>query len=148
MAENEDKPLIEEMPTDPFAEKSTNSSTKSTSTKRKSSSTPSYREGKITEGLTQLYTVVGSCMIPFDSVCGTNVIENAETMASSLDKLARDNLAVRRALMKVIEGSAWGAVIAAHGPVLMGAFFHHAPQVKEKQKAKEETKETWQTSVA
>jgi hypothetical protein len=66
-------------------------------------------------------------MMPFDQVCGSTIISNAEECAKSLDKLAQENNAVRRALNSLVTTSALGAVIVAHIPIAAVVMAHHGP---------------------
>ncbi len=95
--------------------------------KREKVTPPKGRPGALVRPLTQMYTSIGTVLIPFDSACGAAVISNAEDMAKSLDALARENDAVRRALMAMTQTSAWGGVLIAHLPLLLAIMAHHGP---------------------
>ena len=83
--------------------------------------------------LVSKYTLAGTMMMPFDPGCGRIILENAEQCAESLDELARTNPAVRRALNSLIATSAWGAVIAAHAPIVAAISMHHVPALRKRQ---------------
>jgi hypothetical protein len=70
--------------------------------------------------------------MPFDQICGGSVIQQAPACAKSLDELAYQNEAVRRALVAILETSAWGAVIAAHLPIMIAVMMHHSPAMQER----------------
>lgn len=101
------------------------------STKEKARKSPSplppYREGMFVQPLTELYGFLGMGIMAFDPMCGTAVITSAEQCAVSLDKLAKQNHAVRRVLVAVTQTSALSAVVAAHMPILMAVVLHHVP---------------------
>lgn len=99
--------------------------TKSVFTGQPASKATAYQPGVIARGLTELYTNMGSFLGMFDPQCSMVIITNAQAMAESLEKLAKDNPAIRAALMRVITGSVWGEVIAAHMPVMMAITMHH-----------------------
>ncbi len=77
--------------------------------------------------LEEFYTTVGTFMLPFDQPCGTAVINSAHQCAVSIDNLARENPKVRAAILRMVETSVWGAVIAAHAGIIMTIAQHHGP---------------------
>lgn len=91
-----------------------------------------YRKGLFVAPLTDIYTTVGMMITPFDAECGMAVITSAQSCAESLDKLAQNNDAVKRALFSIIETSTIGAVIAAHIPIILAIVSHHVPGIKNK----------------
>lgn len=92
--------------------------------------TPPYRQGMFVKPLTQMYAMGGAALLPFDQKCGTVIMQSAETCAQSLDTLAKTNPAIRRALSTLLETGAWGAVIAAHAPIIIAVSTHHVPIVQ------------------
>lgn len=88
---------------------------------------PPKRKGQFVEPLTQLYTACGMMLLPMDAVCGKAIIESAEQCAKSLDELAYQNDAVRRALFALTQTTALGGVVVAHLPILMAITMHHFP---------------------
>lgn len=92
---------------------------------------PKPRNGQLVKPFTDLYVSIGTMMLPFDQVCGMAVIQSAPKCAEALEQLARENPAVRRALMAIVETSVWGAVIAAHAPILLAVAMHHVPAVRD-----------------
>lgn len=94
---------------------------------------PKLREGHFVKPLTQLYTTIGLTLMPFDQACATAFVANAESCAKSLDALARENDAVRKALLALTQTGAWGAVLMAHAPLILMIMTHHGPeQMKER----------------
>lgn len=89
---------------------------------------PKPRPGSLVRPLEQFYTSVGVTLSAFDAGCGMAVVENAKTCAESLDTLARENDAVRRAILLLTETSAWGGVMIAHLPILLMVATHHGPR--------------------
>lgn len=90
---------------------------------------PRAKKGAFVEPLTQVYTGLGITLVPFDEVCGTAVLQSAEQCAKSLDELAYQNEAVRRALTALTQTSAMGAVLIAHLPIILAVAGHHMPRV-------------------
>ena len=89
---------------------------------------PKPREGSLVKPLTELYTSLGIMIAPLDPVCSVAIIENAEPCARSLENLARENEAVRRAILALTQTTAWGGVIIAHLPLLLMVMTHHGPR--------------------
>ena len=89
---------------------------------------PKVRAGSLVKPLREFYTSVGTVLVPFDPACGTALIENAENCAKSLDMLAQQNDAVRRAIVAMTQTSAWGGVMIAHAPILLMILLHHGPK--------------------
>jgi hypothetical protein len=85
------------------------------------------RKGSLVKPLTKTYASVGMLLLPFDEVCGQTLINSAEQCAIALDDLAQTNDTIARVLVALVETSAWGAVIAAHLPLLMVVASHHVP---------------------
>lgn len=102
--------------------------TRKTSTPRK----PAIprRKGMFVQPLTQMYVGMGMILMPVDPVCANAVMQSAEQCAKSLDDLAYQNDAVRRALFAITQTSAVGAVIFAHLPILAAVMMHHVPAVQ------------------
>lgn len=91
-------------------------------------SAPKPRPGSLVRPLTELYTSIGVMLAPFDPVCSVSIIENAEPCAKALENLARENEAVRRAILALTQTSAWGGVLIAHMPLLLMVITHHGPK--------------------
>lgn len=91
---------------------------------------PKPRVGQLVKPLTDLYTTIGTMMVPFDQPCGMAIIQNAEPCAKALEQLARENPAVRRALLALVETSIWGQVLAAHAPIMISIAMHHVPAIR------------------
>ena len=89
--------------------------------------TPRAKKGQFIQPLTELYTAMGTMLLPFDPVCANAVLSSAESCAESLDNLAYQNESVRRALISLTQTSAVGVVIFAHLPILMAVLMHHVP---------------------
>lgn len=98
-----------------------------TRTKPKKAPVPKARPGHFVEPLTQIYAGLGMAIMPFDPVCANAVIMSAPKCAESLDKLAQENDAVRRALYSLTQTTAIGAVLVAHMPIVLAVVMHHVP---------------------
>lgn len=55
----------------------------------------------------------------------TIIAQNANNMAVAWDALANENPKIRRALERALSASAWGGVLAASLPVIMGIGMNH-----------------------
>jgi hypothetical protein len=99
-----------------------------TQSKPRSSVPPKPRAGTLVKPLTRLYTSLGMMLLPFDPQCAKAVIDNAENCARSLEALAQENEAVRRAILAITSTSAWGGLVIAHLPILLMVTVHHAPK--------------------
>lgn len=86
---------------------------------------PGYEPGVIAKGLTNFYGQVGMMVGMFDPTCGQTIVANAQPMAESLEKAAKQNPELRAWLMKLVSTSVLGEVIAAHTPVALAIFMHH-----------------------
>lgn len=86
---------------------------------------PPYRPTPLKGKLVQFYGVIGISIFAFDKPCGAGILQNADPMAESLDKLARESPAVKRVLETLVKTGAWGTVLAAHMPILMTVGMHH-----------------------
>ena len=89
---------------------------------------PKPRSGSLVKPLTRLYTSVGVTLMPFDPVCATAILNNAEECAKALEALAQENEAVRRAILALTATSAWGGLLIAHLPIILMVVVHHAPE--------------------
>jgi hypothetical protein len=88
---------------------------------------PKTKPGHFVEPLTQMYAGVAMAIMPFDPVCANAVMVSASRCADSLDKLAQENDAVRRALFALTRTTAIGMVFVAHMPILLAITIHHVP---------------------
>lgn len=91
---------------------------------------PRAKRGAFTDNLTQIYVGLGITLMPVDPVCANAIIQSAPECARTLDELAYQNEAVRRALHALTQTSAVGAVFFAHMPILMAVVLHHVPAVQ------------------
>ena len=87
----------------------------------------SSRQPKLEKSLYEFYVLVGTTITLINQDDGRLIIENAENCARAMDKLAAENPAVRKALTKLMTGSAVGGVIIAHAPIIMGLAVNHLP---------------------
>lgn len=91
---------------------------------------PRKSKGQFVEPLTELYVGIGTMLMMADPVCARAIIEAAPECAKSLDELAYQNDAVRRALISLTQTSAVGMVLFAHMPIIMAVTFHHVPKAR------------------
>lgn len=71
------------------------------------------------DALIQFYVGVGMTAKMFNSRAADAIVEQAESCANAWMELAKKNDAVRKALLAMMEGGAWGGVIFAHLPIVM-----------------------------
>lgn len=101
--------------------------------------------GKLGKSLQNTYGMIGMTLSSVDPHCGGQILMNAENMAMAMEDLARENQSVRRVLNKLMEGSAWGMVVAAHMPVITAVAAHHVfPRIAEARAKKQAEKESQQ----
>jgi hypothetical protein len=86
---------------------------------------PRMPPGGLATPLADIYIMIGSFMSVADPVCGAAIISSAKDCGKSLEALAKQNPEVRRVLVKLVSGSAYGAVITAHVPIIMAVANHH-----------------------
>jgi hypothetical protein len=87
-------------------------------------------DDKLRKSLVDLYVQTGVIVsVIGDTRDGTVIAENAATCADAWVELARVNPTVRRVLDGMLKGSAWGAVIMAHGPIVLAIMANHGTQV-------------------
>lgn len=94
---------------------------------------PQYREGQIAKGMNKMYRRAGKVIRAFDHDTGTAFIEATRkellddgepdpediTVGEAWDELACTNPRIRRFLLKMIAGGAWGQLFMAHAPILL-----------------------------
>ncbi len=88
---------------------------------------PKPRPGSLKKPLQDMYGTIGMTVALFDPVCGQAILANAEACAIALENMARENEAVRRVIMSLVQTSIWGQLIAAHMPILLAIAMHHVP---------------------
>lgn len=95
---------------------------------RPASGRSSVTDVALRKGLVELYTSLGIMLLPMDAVCGEALVNAAPRCADSLVLLAKQNAAVRRALLALTQTSAWGGVVLAHAPLVLAVLAHHGPE--------------------
>jgi hypothetical protein len=89
---------------------------------------PAYKAGVITLGVNKLYRRAGKIVRAMDDDIGTAIIESArnsaddgtdDSVGAAWDELAKTNPRIRRFLIKIIAGGAWGSLVMAHAPIAM-----------------------------
>ncbi len=77
------------------------------------------------EPLTDFYTTLGAGVFMLNQADGFVILENAEKMAESLDNWGKANPQVHKALERLCTTGAFGAVAAAHAPVILAILNNH-----------------------
>ena len=96
------------------------------STTRPESPSVPYRAGVIAKGMNKLYAKAGKIVRVMDPEIGQAIIDVTRkesdddvTVGEAWEELAKANPRIRRFLMKVIAGGAWGQLFMAHAPILL-----------------------------
>lgn len=87
---------------------------------------PPFRAGPIAKGVNKIYTRIGRVVRAMDPDVGQAIIlmtrkesDDDVTVGEAWEELARTNPRIRRVLLKVISGGAWGQLVMAHAPVVV-----------------------------
>lgn len=89
---------------------------------------PPFRAGPIAKGINKLYRKAGRIVRMWDSALGSAIIactlpdpddEEAATVGDAWEELAKVNPRIRAILLKLLTGSAYGALFWAHAPIFM-----------------------------
>lgn len=98
---------------------------------------PAFRAGPIAKGMNRLYLKTGKIVRAFDPEVGNAMIEATKketeddvTVGEAWEEVARVNPRVRKFLLKLISGGAWGQLAMAHMPILLAVLMK--PQVMSK----------------
>lgn len=71
------------------------------------------------EKIVSLYQYFAFGLMPFKPATAEAIADSAETCADAWFELAHDNDAVRKMILALVEGGAWGKVMIAHTPILL-----------------------------
>jgi hypothetical protein len=93
---------------------------------RPSPPAPQFREGQIAGGMNRLYRRAGKMLKVFDQEIGQAFIEATRkedeadiTVGEAWEEVARGNPRIRRFLLRMISGGAYGQLFMAHAPILL-----------------------------
>lgn len=111
------------------SDKSSGRKTRAKKEKTPKPTPPKPRAGALKKPLMEMYGSIGMAVSMFDPQCGFAVMQNAEKCAEAMEGLARENEAVRRVVMNMIQTSVWGQVLAAHSPIIFAIAAHHVPKI-------------------
>lgn len=88
-----------------------------------------HRPGVITKGVNRLYRKAGKIVEVMDADIGKAIIastkntaedgEPDDSVGAAWDEVARTNPRIRKVLLKIIAGGAWGQLFMAHAPILL-----------------------------
>lgn len=81
------------------------------------------------------YRFIGAFMTPFDEVIAEEIVSQADACAEAVYNLAQENEEVRRVIYGFITTSVWGAVVAAHLPIMLAVTARKASNPKLKMTA-------------
>lgn len=103
---------------------------------------PAFRAGPIAKGMNRLYLKTGKLVRAFDQEVGQAIIDSTKkesdddvTVGEAWEELARTNPRIRKVLLKLITGGAWGQLFMAHAPIFLAvvmkpAIISHIPFAK------------------
>lgn len=91
---------------------------------------PPYEPGRIAGALKETYGKIGVMVGMFDPFIGETCVRNAEQMANSMERLAKESPRTRAFLDKIITSSAVGEAIAAHSPLAMAIGMRFIPALR------------------
>lgn len=77
------------------------------------------RKTALRTSLEGMYATAGTLVYVADQQTGTVILEQGPKCAEALDELAQKDPKIKAALESMLSTSAWGAVIAAHLPILV-----------------------------
>lgn len=101
---------------------------------------PPSSPGEFVEPIADFYRFAAMAAMPFDPVCSMVILETesregaknfgkdrAQICAEALDDAAQKSPQLRKFLRMATTGGVWGAVIAAHAPIIFAVVSHHTP---------------------
>jgi len=71
------------------------------------------------ERLSEYYVYASMALMPFRPATAQAVAQQADDCAEAWMEFAQKNVGARRVLVKILEGGAWGKIVAAHVPILL-----------------------------
>lgn len=87
---------------------------------------PPFRAGPIAAGMNKLYARTGKIVKVMDPAIGEAILSTTRkeadddvTVGEAWEELAKTNPRIRAALLKLIQGGAWGQLIMAHAPIFL-----------------------------
>lgn len=78
--------------------------------------------------LRELYGGISIGLMPFNEEAAVQCADKADKCVDAWEALAKQNDNVRRALLAILEGGAWGVVISAHMPIMMAFVPRHVKE--------------------
>ena len=75
--------------------------------------------GVLAEGIAGFYTFSGMMLLPMRPATGTALVENSAEIGKAWEAAARENPAIRKALLSLMKTTTVGVLVAAHLPVVM-----------------------------
>lgn len=93
--------------------------------KKPASKKPAGRPRALENQLAEFFSTIGLTVSMVNADDGMVIVQNAEPLAKAWADLAAEDARVRKAIDRVMTGSAWGGVIFATGTVAMGIANNH-----------------------
>lgn len=75
--------------------------------------------GVLAEGIGGFYTFTGMMLLPLRPATGQALVANSEEIGKAWEQAARENPAIRKALLSLMKTTTVGVLVAAHLPVVM-----------------------------
>lgn len=75
--------------------------------------------------ITNFYSYLALAVAPFNSKAAVALADNGEKCSEAWVELANQNIRVRKAILGMLEGGAWGMVIGAHVPIILASLPEH-----------------------
>jgi hypothetical protein len=89
---------------------------------------PQHRPGVITKGVNRLYRKAGKIVKAMDRDIGIAIIESTkntdeeggdDSVGAAWEEVCRTNPRIRKFMLRLIAGGAWGQLLMAHAPILL-----------------------------
>lgn len=106
-----------------------------------STEVPMPPKGVLAGGVANAYVFAGMGVGMVRPQTGMTLAANADECGKAWETLAEQNPAVRRALLSLLQTSAWGGIIAVHIPIVMMAVQEGQQIAAAKKEAKDEQSE-------
>lgn len=91
-----------------------------------------YTPGVVAQGMHKFYAQIGMFAGAMNPRIGETLITNAENMAKSCERVAKESPAARKVFDSLITSSAWGEFVSAHLPVAAVVAMEYIPAVRRK----------------
>lgn len=91
-----------------------------------------YTAGVVEAGMTQFYAQIGMMVGLVKPRSGEAFVQNAQAMAKSCERVAKESPQMRKVFDSLVTSSAWGEFISAHAPVAAVLAMDFIPAIQKK----------------